>query len=167
MSARRRRAGGTPDDTNGQTVRWVLAVASLLWPIALGAALVDRLDDHPTIAGSAVYLAAGRICHQKSDRSFFLHGHQWPVCGRCAGLYLAAPAGAFWALASRRPSSMRHVRLLLAFSAVPTMVTMVAEWWGAPVTSMARAVAALPLGAALAAAIVAASAGTAPADRVH
>lgn len=27
-------------------------------------------------------------CHQKSDRSFFYHGWQFPVCARCTGLYL-------------------------------------------------------------------------------
>lgn len=27
-------------------------------------------------------------CHQKSDRSFFYHGWQFPICARCTGLYL-------------------------------------------------------------------------------
>lgn len=26
-------------------------------------------------------------CHQRSERSFFYHGWQFPVCARCTGLY--------------------------------------------------------------------------------
>lgn len=29
-----------------------------------------------------------RSCHQKAERSFFIHGYQCPVCARCSGLYL-------------------------------------------------------------------------------
>lgn len=27
------------------------------------------------------------ICHRKPERSFFIRGHQFPVCARCTGLY--------------------------------------------------------------------------------
>ncbi|MCB7430270.1 DUF2085 domain-containing protein, partial [Erysipelatoclostridium ramosum] len=27
-------------------------------------------------------------CHQKAERSFFIHGYQCPVCARCSGLYI-------------------------------------------------------------------------------
>lgn len=27
------------------------------------------------------------ICHRKPERSFFIHGHQFPVCSRCTGIY--------------------------------------------------------------------------------
>ena len=27
-------------------------------------------------------------CHQLPERSFFWHGHQFPVCARCTGVYL-------------------------------------------------------------------------------
>lgn len=29
------------------------------------------------------------ICHRKPERSFFIKGHQFPVCSRCTGIYLA------------------------------------------------------------------------------
>lgn len=29
------------------------------------------------------------ICHRKPERSFFIHGHQFPVCSRCTGFYLS------------------------------------------------------------------------------
>ena len=44
------------------------------------------------MAGDTIYricAAAGRIsgCHRRPDRSFFLHGRQFPVCARCAGVF--------------------------------------------------------------------------------
>ena len=29
------------------------------------------------------------ICHRKPERSFFIKGHQFPVCARCTGFYLS------------------------------------------------------------------------------
>lgn len=29
------------------------------------------------------------ICHKSPNRSFFVKGHQFPVCNRCTGCYLA------------------------------------------------------------------------------
>ncbi|WP_405269382.1 DUF2085 domain-containing protein [Methanobrevibacter sp.] len=29
------------------------------------------------------------ICHRKPERSFFIRGHQFPVCARCTGFYTA------------------------------------------------------------------------------
>lgn len=28
------------------------------------------------------------ICHRKPERSFFVKGHQFPVCARCTGFYI-------------------------------------------------------------------------------
>ena len=27
-------------------------------------------------------------CHQRSDRSFFYHGYQFPICARCTGVLI-------------------------------------------------------------------------------
>lgn len=29
------------------------------------------------------------ICHRRPDRSFFIKGHQFPVCARCTGFYIS------------------------------------------------------------------------------
>lgn len=29
------------------------------------------------------------ICHRRPERSFFIKGHQFPVCARCTGLYIS------------------------------------------------------------------------------
>lgn len=145
-------------------IRVGLIVAAVLWPAALAAALVDRFDDAPSLWGTSVYLAASRVCHQRPDRSFHAHGHQWPVCARCAGLYLGAPVGAVLACVPRFARSTRRERLLLALAAaaVPTAVLWLVEIAGiAAVAGVARTLAAAPLGATLAFAIVAVAAGPA------
>jgi hypothetical protein len=90
---------------------------------------------------------------------------QWPVCGRCAGLYLAAPVGAALAvLGVRRPRAARD-RVSIAWlviAALPTAATLILEWSRlSTVTSVERAVAALPLGAALAFVLVRSASGSA------
>lgn len=148
-------------------MRLILLVAVLAWPVTLAAALIDRFDDRPALWGTAVYVAASRVCHQRPDRSFHTDGHQWPVCARCAGLYLAAPVGA-WLL----PGLMGHVRrstLLkgLAIAAAPTAATWAFEAaGGADPGGMTRALTAAPLGAAVAFAIVSAVAPAGRIDRI-
>ncbi len=29
------------------------------------------------------------LCHRKPERSFFIKGHQFPVCARCTGFYIS------------------------------------------------------------------------------
>ena len=33
--------------------------------------------------------ALNLICHRKPERSFFIRGHQFPVCSRCTGFYIS------------------------------------------------------------------------------
>ena len=98
------------------------------------------------------YEAAGLVCHQRPERSFHLAGVQLPVCARCFGLYASGAAGALvaWvASAAGRDVPSRRARLLLGAAALPTVLTVAAEWLGlAHPSSVVRAVAALPLGAA-------------------
>jgi uncharacterized membrane protein len=129
-----------------------LVLAAILWPVVLGAAWWGRAGG---VAGAEpwsalVYAAASRICHQKPERSFHAAGTSWPVCGRCSGLYLAAPIGAALAGAHRRRWQL-PARPVLAAAALPTAVTLGLEWAGVPITNALRAAAALPLGAAVAA----------------
>ncbi|MCR0206639.1 DUF2085 domain-containing protein [[Clostridium] innocuum] len=43
-------------------------------------------------------------CHQKVERSFFVHGYQCPVCARCCGVYLGYAIGIFmWACSITLP----------------------------------------------------------------
>ena len=92
-----------------------------------------------------------------------------PVCARCTGLYAGGTLGiavALVALGRRRQSGserpdrceIRTWRAALAAAAVPTLVTFALEWSAvAPVSRLARAIAAVPLGLAAGWVIVMAS----------
>ena len=142
---------------------WLVA-AAVLWPAILSAAAIERIRHEAPAFTTAVYLAASRVCHQRPERSFQTHGVTWPVCGRCSGLYLSAALGALAAgVAMRRRPSLAsgRLRLALVVAALPTLLTLVAEWSGVmTVTNLARALAALPLGAAVAWAVIAVAPGS-------
>lgn len=49
---------------------------------------------HRAVRASNIYqylfLLGNRIgCHQRSDRSFFWHGYQFPICARCTGVLIS------------------------------------------------------------------------------
>lgn len=145
----------------------ILIAASIAWPLVLAAAVWNRAATGGSVWTSVLYAAASRICHQRPERSFHSAGVKWPVCGRCSGLYLAAPLGALAAASMsrrrRRPATGRATNrriqkgsvTLVALASLPTAVTVLAELTGLlPVSTLARALAAMPLGAAIAFVIV-------------
>ena len=135
-----------------------LVAASVVWPLLLGAAVWARDGRSPApVWTNIVYLAASRVCHQIPERTFSTAGVEWPVCGRCSGLYLAAPVGALAAVwPVRRRLRTSRLRWVLAAAALPTALSVALEWTGvAHGTSLGRALMALPLGAAIAYTVVA------------
>jgi uncharacterized membrane protein len=132
--------------------RWLVA-AAIGGPLVMGAAVGARIAGSGPVWTTIVYAAAGRVCHQRPDRSFVTHGVQWPVCGRCAGLYLGAPLGALATLSGLRARG--RASGALAIAALPTLVSWVAEHvFGLPQSNLVRAGLALPLGALVAYVIV-------------
>lgn len=127
-----------------------LVAAAIVWPLAAGGAVWHRAshpEGRPSLGATVVYLAGGRICHQRPERSFATRDVQWPVCARCSGLYLAAPFGALAWFARRRTSAPLR---LLALAAIPTALTLLWEWGGMGTPSnLIRFTTALPLGAAV------------------
>ena len=133
-------------------LRAALVIASIAWPLLLGAALWQRVHHRTPLLTSAVYMSASTICHRLPDRSFHTAGAQWPVCGRCSGLYLGAPVGAMIAIAvrRRRRGDSAGDAWLLALSSAPAFVTVALEWLHVyDVGNVGRLVTALPLGAAI------------------
>lgn len=138
-------------------VRAALVSAALLWAVLVLAApsLGSRPHAVPAHVAAATYLVGSAVCHQRPERSFHVGGLRLPVCGRCTGLYLSGAAGVLaglaWAAGSRRRGRRRPAgdwRPWLLAAAVPTGVTLLAEWagWWVP-SNAARALAAVPLGA--------------------
>jgi uncharacterized membrane protein len=80
-----------------------------------------------------------------SERSFHLAGAQLPVCARCVGIYAGFAVGLLLPF-----SRLREVRTIVAVGALPTVVTVMAEWAGLWQTSnVVRAIAGAALGIAL------------------
>jgi uncharacterized membrane protein len=130
-----------------------LTVTAVLWTVVLFVAPGALVHGAPAVSTAAafVYRGASLICHQRPERSFYLSSVQQPVCARCAGLYISGSAGALiaWWRPRRRAAQYRHARLLLVAASLPTVATLVVEVLGLMYPSnAARALAALPLGAA-------------------
>jgi len=137
--------------------------ACALWLVALVAAPYAAGHARPGgpayLAATGVYLTGSVICHQQARRSFHLDSVQLPVCARCFGIYAAAPLGAWLGLllARRRRTTWpadghdpRWRRWLVA-AAMPTAVTVLAEWASGTMTpGPLRFAAGVPLGFAVA-----------------
>jgi uncharacterized membrane protein len=136
----------------------LLAAAAIVWPLFLGTVVWHRAAAGPAVWTTVVHAAASRICHQRPERSFSTAGVQWPVCGRCSGVYVGAALGALAALALRRRAALRRGRAvpLLAAAAAPNGALFAAEWANLlDVTNQMRFAAGLLLGAAVLVAIYA------------
>jgi uncharacterized membrane protein len=130
------------------------------------AALAASRPQGPAL-GYAFALAAyaiGRvICHQLPSRSFQLWAAVLPVCARCTGIYIGAAvvSAALWTR-PRTPVNISHSRVyhkdpgartrqLLLAALAPTAITLIYEWTtGITPANWIRALAGLPLGAAVA-----------------
>jgi uncharacterized membrane protein len=126
------------------------------------------------VLAAFAYFAGSVVCHQIAERSFVTAGRQWPICARCAGIYLGVAVGfAAWLLVraglARRSVGEGRVKIwrpapgsvikILSVVAVPTLVS-----WGSGVlgiwdgTNTIRFMLAAPLGitaGAIAAAVAA------------
>lgn len=108
--------------------------AALLWgaPFALGGGLVRGIGQ---VVPLASYVAGRAVCHQRQERSFAVGGVRQPVCARCAGLYLGAPAGVACAIALARRRrrrwwvqvSPRAARRVVVWAAAPTLASIAVE----------------------------------------
>ena len=124
-----------------------LTVAALLWAGIVLAAPYAFHRPALAVPTAVAYAAASRFCHQRPERTFYLHDAPMPVCARCAGIYLSAGVGVLlgWSSLGR----FRNVRVLLVIAALPTGITWALEHLGGvPLSNLTRHLAALPLGAA-------------------
>jgi uncharacterized membrane protein len=149
----------------GRRAATVLLLLALIGGAALPWIACARTSSVSILSRSALAIyAAGRlVCHQRPERSFASCGHQWPVCGRCAGLYISAAAGVLifglWRV-DRVAASTDVWRRRLVLAAMPTAVL----WLGELVFrldpgTLVRFFGALPAGAGCAAWLVAVARG--------
>lgn len=140
-----------------------LAIAAVAWvaAILLSPEVIASTHRALSLGAACVYSASAFVCHQRPERSFFLAGHQLPVCARCTGLYVGAALAAPAALLVVGPIAGVRARRALIAAAMPTAITWVLEYAGAVSFSNAvRFTAALPLGFAAAWLVLAVSGET-------
>ena len=125
-----------------------LTSAAVLWTAAIFFAPLAHAHTGGLTLSRAIRAAGALVCHQRVERSFMIGGRPMPVCARCTGLYVSGAAGALaaWMVLPLMP---RRTRAAILAAAVPTVATIVLESAGlAQPGNVARALAALPLGAA-------------------
>jgi uncharacterized membrane protein len=129
---------------------------------------------------AGVYAFGSIVCHQLPERSFQLWGAPMPVCARCTGIYVGSALAALLYVVSGfsrtlsrwRPRAVRlkadatyssrtdatySSRILLVLAMLPTIATLAYEWTtGLMPSNSIRALAGFPLGAAVAAIVLAA-----------
>ena len=136
-------------------LRAAFIAAAVAWMMLLVAAPFVASRAHASALGTllvaGVYGAGSIVCHQLAERSYRLWNMQMPVCARCAGIYAGAAVSAVCAALYRTTAVVRHARVLLALAVTPTLLTLVYEWTtgGMPAHAI-RAVAGIPIGAAVA-----------------
>ena len=101
----------------------VLCAVAIGWAVLLPLAPLlhgSRMPRFVRVLAWAPYVAGSLVCHQRADRSFTTRSVTWPVCGRCAGLYLSAAVGAVLmsVLLAHLPPFRRAGRTLLMSVAI-------------------------------------------------
>ena len=133
--------------------------ATLTWAVAMPfATLTARSDASPAmyVVAVAVYGAGSIVCHQLPGRTFHVGSAQMPVCARCAGIYAGAAMAAAVLLTGTGRQSGGRTRILadrlrVLAAALPTVATLLFEWsTGSTPSNTVRALAGVPLGAAVA-----------------
>ena len=106
--------------------------APVVWAVLAGLALsvVGLIVGAPLLlahghapAALVIYEIFAKVCHQLSERSFHVEGHQFAVCSRCTGLYAGFALSVLLYPLSRslkRIDTPRRLWLLLA--TVPLLV---------------------------------------------
>jgi uncharacterized membrane protein len=145
-------------DRIGPAVARVLATLMVVWAVALPVAPLAASARGVPAAGSAIVYAAGSlVCHQQPARSFSTRGRRWPVCARCAGIYLAAGLvglAVVGGAARVRAVSARSWRRRFLVALLPIAVTWGLERLGAAgVSNGVRALSGVWLGATMAVAL--------------
>jgi uncharacterized membrane protein len=128
-------------------------VAALVWIGALVVAPMAIASSRPILSfgAAAIYVGGARICHQRPERCFWIHGRPMPVCARCTGLYAGAAVAGPVALLLASGLSSRRARILAALAALPTVATWSLEMAGLwHPSNVVRFIAGLPLGFAAA-----------------
>jgi uncharacterized membrane protein len=118
-------ASPPPGEFSFQRGVWMCVVAcTLLWVGLILGAPVAAAGGHETLA-FVIYQGLGGVCHQISERAFWIAGHPLAVCARCFGIYAGFTLAAlFYPLLAARRLPMRGTprREWLILALAPTTI---------------------------------------------
>jgi uncharacterized membrane protein len=102
---------------------WLILAAGAILVFGLTvAAPVAFANNHEFIA-LTIYAGFSKVCHQLSERSFYIAGHPFAVCSRCTGLYAGfAAALLFYPLMTSLKRTHAPLRKWLFLAAVPMAI---------------------------------------------
>lgn len=128
-----------------------LAAALLFMSGSVAAPLLEGGPDSGSMdAGSLIYLAYSRVCHQIASRSFQIEGHPFAVCSRCFGIYAGYVLGLIvypFVRSVARTETPARVWLLLALA--PVAIDLAGDFAGLfDNTMLSRALTGMVAGAA-------------------
>ena len=119
---------------------WVAAI--LLAPLAIASGRATL-----SLGAAGVYAAGARVCHQRPERCFWIHGGRCRFARGARGSTPAPRSRARWPCSSRPESRAAARASSLSLAALPTLITWGLEFAGlAHPSNSVRAIAALPLG---------------------
>jgi uncharacterized membrane protein len=128
-------------------VNLALTAAAVVWLAAVIGSPMALAHNRMHLPVLTTYEIGKRICHQRPERSFHLDAVQMPVCARCFGLYLSGALGLAVATIGRRGLTGTAAKVGLIAAALPIVVSVGAEYFGAGTPSnVARMLTGLPLG---------------------
>jgi uncharacterized membrane protein len=120
----------TVTDRRSFVIWAVVATVSLIVMGMITGAPLAQASGHNVFA-FALYGAFSHLCHQISERSFFIGGHQFAVCARCTGLYAGfAIATLCYPLFRSLRRTDTPARLWLFLAAVPLAIDFLLGFFG-------------------------------------
>ena len=106
-------------------MRALVVAAAVVW-----LALLILAPILPLPLATALYALGSYICHQRPERSFHVFAAQLPVCARCVGIYAGGAAGLLLTRSARLERRLVTIspRTVIVTGAIPTLLTLLAEW---------------------------------------
>ena len=89
----------------------------------------EKCYENMSFPWNAVYTIGDRMCHQKSERSFFINENQMPFCSRCTAIWAGIPIGLFAILYFRVIPDKKLIYLII-ISLIPIGIDGVGQMMG-------------------------------------
>ncbi|MDG6228845.1 MAG: DUF2085 domain-containing protein [Candidatus Thermoplasmatota archaeon] len=89
----------------------------------------DHITDTMPFPINGVYGCGDRLCHQRSDRSFFINGNQMPFCSRCTAIWIGFSIGLLFLSFFKVPLDERLIFIIL-ISLIPIGIDGVGQLLG-------------------------------------